>query len=768
MNQLQKFITDAKMSQLFQQYSIGVEKEGHRINPDGSLAQTPHPPRVDGSSQNVYIQRDFAESQLELVTPPITNNHQVVMDWLRAIHEVTNRALDNDEMIWPYSMPPVLPADDQIRVAALDDPEAVDYREYLVGAYGKKLQMISGIHFNFELNDDFIHAYYQAQDPDQARDYKSFKSEFYLALARKFLRYQWVVIYLFGASPYAHDSFYQQASDRFDRPARSLRNSHLGYINKADVDFNYDNLIDYAETLAANVADGRLYAEKEFYSNVRLRGANQAQDLLEKGIRYLEFRNMDIQGDQAYGLSESDIAFMAYFILYLVWLDEDPDMDAVKLGIDLKTQVAEEDPRQETALKEEGLAIAQGMRQMLAAIAAPDQIKDQLERVLARFEDHQLTPAAQIVAKYPDVEAWLQSGLDLAKVAHQDALARPYELGGFADMELSTQIILADAIQYGIRFEIMDRDDQLVRFKLADHIEYVKNGNITSKDSYVTHYLLENKEVTKQILAEAGFPVPHSDAYQSLEAAKAAIALYEDRPIVVKPKSTNMGIGISVFKQGARADQLLPALEEAFKEDTSVMLEDYLPGTEYRFFVLDGKCLAVLLRIPANVVGDGQSSVRQLVAEKNQSPLRGHDHRTPLEFIQLGNLEAITLNQQGYDFDSVIPAGDRVYLRDNSNISTGGDSVDVTDRIHPTYKQIAEEMARALDVQITGLDIMIDDLEQPANSQPDQVNYGLIEANFNPMMMMHVYPAQGPGVRVTTAVLAYLFPEKEFPDSALK
>lgn len=760
MSDLKEFLKQEGMSQLFQHSTIGIEKEGHRVTPAGKLAATPHPQKVDGSQTSFYIQRDFAESQLELVTPPIKNNEKEVMQWLQAIHEVALRSLDEDERIWPSSMPPVLPADDQIQVAALELASDVAYREYLVEAYGKKVQMISGIHYNFQLNPQFIKAYYQASGCVHEMSLITFQSNLYLRLARNFLRYQWILVYLFGAAPLADDSFYNQPADKFSQPIRSIRNSRLGYINKDDVTFNFDTLVSYVDELEQNVRDGRLIAEKEFYSNVRLRGAKQARDLLTSGISYLEFRIFDIQPFEEFGISVDDILFVEYFILYLIWLEEDHDMSDVVEGIQRKQATAEEGVASRSQYYQEGMAMLAGMRSMLTAIEAPGHIQTIVERMVERFEDPHLTPAARIMAQVETPAAWLDWVNDLADLYARNAKATPYALGGFTDMELSTQILMFDAIQQGYQIDILDRTDQLLRLRYRDHHEYIKNGNITSKDPYIGYYLMENKVVTKQILAEGGYAVPQSDTYASLEQVNKVVDLYAHKPIVVKPKSTNMGLGISIFKNGAPAEQLLKAFRLAFAEDDDILVEEFVAGTEYRFFVLNGKVLAVLLRVPANIKGDGEHTIRELVLAKNDNPLRGYNHRSPLEKIALGELEEISLNEQGFNFDSIPTAGEVVYLRENSNISTGGDSVDVTDQVHQSYKNIAAAMAETLGVKITGLDIMIDDISQPASDGEEPTNYGIIEANFNPMMMMHIYPSEGKGIRITRHLLDFLFPEK--------
>lgn len=324
-------------------------------------------------------------------------------------------------------------------------------------------------------------------------------------------------------------------------------------------------------------------------------------------------------------------------------------------------------------------------------------------------------------------------------------------------MELSTQLFLFDAIQKGVEVKVIDEADQFLRLQHQEHIEYVKNANMTSKDSYIVPLIMENKTVTKKILKEAGFRVPNGAEFTSMEEAIKAYPRFAKQAFVIKPKSTNYGLGITIFKDGASLEDYQAGLAIAFSEDASVLVEEFMPGTEYRFFVINGEVQAILLRVPANVVGDGVRTVEELVAEKNLDPLRGTNHRAPLELIQLGELEQLMLKEQGLTVSSV-PAKDKiVYLRENSNISTGGDSIDVTDEFSEDYKQIAVSAVEALGAKISGIDLIIPDKEVDPEKNPTA--YGIIEANFNPAMHMHVYPFAGKGRRLTMNVLQLLYPE---------
>lgn len=261
----------------------------------------------------------------------------------------------------------------------------------------------------------------------------------------------------------------------------------------------------------------------------------------------------------------------------------------------------------------------------------------------------------------------------------------------------------------------------------------------TSLDSYVSVLMMENKVVTKKVLERAGISVPGGYEYTSPEAGMADYRMYAGKPVVIKPKSTNFGLGITILKHNYDETDFKAALQIAFEHDNTVLIEKFIPGREFRIFIINDEVVGILHRVPANVTGDGVLNIGQLIDRKNEDPLRGKGYRTPLEKIRKGREEEVFLKQQGMDFNTVPKEGEVVYLRENSNISTGGDSIDFTDDIDDSYKAIAVEAAKALNVKITGLDMMIQDIHAPAT--PD--NYAIIEMNFNPAIHIHCYPFKG-------------------------
>lgn len=753
---IQQIIKQHHLELLFQQGSFGIEKESQRVHSDGSIVTSLHPKTFGNRRFHPYIQTDFAESQLELVTPPMKKLEDTLR-WLSAIHEVTLRTLPEDELIFPFSMPAGLPPEEHIKVAQLDNQEDVMYREHLVQSYGKYKQMVSGIHYNFQIDPKFIDALFHAQNETQSA--VDFQNKFYLKIAKNFLRYQWILLYLFSATPTVEEKYFRGNSPlKPHQYVRSLRSGKYGYVNDPKIHVSYDSLQEYVETLEHWVKSGDLIAEKEFYSSVRLRGAKKARDLLEKGIQYLEFRLFDLNPFAPYGIELADAKFIHYFILLMAWLDDTVDQEGIKLGKARLAEVAWEDPREQSVYAVEGELVLLEMLKMLEQLNVSDEIKAIVKDKLGQFADPNQTLCAKVVAAIEQVGSYQQLGADIAQSNKAKAFERFYALSAFDNMELSTQALLFDAIQKGLKIEILDERDQFISLQFGEHLEYVKNGNMTSHDSYISPLIMENKVVTKKVLAKAGFNVPQSIEFTDVKSAVENFPLFENRAVVIKPKSTNFGLGISIFQQGVTdRDDFAKAVEIAFREDKEIMVEDYLLGTEYRFFVLGDQTLAVLLRVPANVIGDGVHTVAELVAAKNDHPLRGDGSRTPLKKIALGDIEQLQLKEQGLTVDS-IPAKDQlVQLRANSNISTGGDSIDMTDEMHASYKEIAVGISKAMGAAVCGVDLIIPDLKQPA--EPSLRSWGVIEANFNPMMMMHIFPFSGQSRRLTMNVIKMLFPE---------
>ncbi|GAB6091588.1 bifunctional glutamate--cysteine ligase GshA/glutathione synthetase GshB [Spirochaeta dissipatitropha] len=324
----------------------------------------------------------------------------------------------------------------------------------------------------------------------------------------------------------------------------------------------------------------------------------------------------------------------------------------------------------------------------------------------------------------------------------------------FAQLELSSQLLVREALNRGIHVEILDYQDNIVRLTWDGRTEYVMQATRTSADTYISPLLMNNKAVSKQLLSEAGIRVPAGIMLQETLKTDSEINEFRQADWIIKPNSTNFGIGITRIPEGSSLQDIISAFELAFSHDSQVLVEEYIEGREYRFLVIDGHVRAILNRVPAHVVGDGIHSISELIADKNLDPRRGNGYKLPLEKLKAGEIEAAVLAESGLDFSSIPGPDETVYIRKNSNISTGGDGIDVTDSLHPFYSQIAVRSAETLGARICGVDIIIAEGAELREGDPE--DYAVIELNFNPALHIHDFPTEGENRKVEAYVLDLL------------
>jgi cyanophycin synthetase len=263
-----------------------------------------------------------------------------------------------------------------------------------------------------------------------------------------------------------------------------------------------------------------------------------------------------------------------------------------------------------------------------------------------------------------------------------------------------------------------------------------------------------DKEGTKTILQEAGVPVPRGTTIQYLDELENAIVEVGGYPIVIKPLDGNHGRGITIdidsWQQAAEAY----ALASRESKTRSVIVERFYQGSDHRVLVIDGKVVAVSQRIPAHVIGDGSSTVEQLIEIANSDPRRGEGHDNVLTKITVDKTSLAVLERQGYRLDSVVPAGETAYLRATANLSTGGIAVDRTDDIHPENIWLCQRVAKLIALDIAGIDVVAPDISKPLR----EVDGVIVEVNAAPGFRMHSSPSAGLPRNVAAPVLDMLFP----------
>ncbi|MBU2285961.1 MAG: ATP-grasp domain-containing protein, partial [Gammaproteobacteria bacterium] len=331
-----------------------------------------------------------------------------------------------------------------------------------------------------------------------------------------------------------------------------------------------------------------------------------------------------------------------------------------------------------------------------------------------------------------------------------DALAAIAELRELDESERlgpSTGAIVEAAAARGIPFRRLTRGS-LVQFGWGARQRRIQAAELDST-SGVAESIAQDKELTKQLLNAAGVPVPSGRPVTDVDDAWAA-AHEIGFPVVVKPQDGNQGKGVTVNVTTREQLATAHAAAAAYGE---VMVEKFLPGFDFRLLVVGDKLVAAARRDPPHVIGDGSRTVRQLVDAVNLDPRRGEGHATSLTKIRLDDIAVGRLEAQGLTPTSMPELGQRVVLRNNANLSTGGTATDVTDTVHPEVAARAIDAAQMVGLHICGVDMVCENVVRPLEEQ----HGGVVEVNAAPGLRMHISPSFGRGRAVGEAVMDTLF-----------
>jgi cyanophycin synthetase len=366
----------------------------------------------------------------------------------------------------------------------------------------------------------------------------------------------------------------------------------------------------------------------------------------------------------------------------------------------------------------------------------------------------------QVVVEYSEEEVG-RLALELAQqLCHAAAQDTPFDLDAALtqlrdldeDVRLgpSTASIVQAAVARGVPFRRLT-EGSLVMFGWGSRQRRIQAAEMDST-SAIAESIAQDKELTKRMLDAAGVPVPLGRTVADPDDAWAA-AQEIGLPVVIKPKDGNQGKGVTV--NVTTFEQLAAGFHAAAEFRDEVMVERYLPGHDYRLLVIGNKLVAAARRDPPHVVGDGVHTVRELVEAVNLDPRRGSGHSTSLTKIRFDDIALASLAKQGYVADSVPPNGQRVTLRNNANLSTGGSATDVTDDVHPEVAARAIAAAHMVGLDICGVDLVCDSVLKPIEEQGG----GIVEVNAAPGLRMHLSPSFGKGRAVGEAIISSMFAE---------
>lgn len=451
----------------------GIEKESLRVASDGALSMTEHPPGLGSALTNQFITTDFSEALLEFVTPAFETTWEA-LHCVCDIHQFTYSKL-GDEMLWPASMPCRIPEDDKIPLARYGTSNVGQmktiYRRGLGHRYGRQMQTIAGVHFNYSVPKNFWLAYRDILG--ETTDVDEFRSEHYLGLIRNFQRLGWIVLYLFGASPALCKSFaggnaasMQSFDDEtyFQPFGTSLRMSDLGYSNQnqSRINISLNSLDEYVRDLGKAIetpepsyeeigikVDGRyrqlnanlLQIENEFYSPVRPKRVAESGEMptaaLERGgIEYVEIRSLDINLFDPCGINQNTMRFMEALLIYCL-LSDSPKLDEEEIReiAENQTQTAKHGRDPELRLSRNGNAtsVRDWSNEILDGVLAVaqeidrhddnDSYSEAVRLMRSLVDEPEATPSARIITELKSAKTgFFRFALAMAE-SHRDYFA---------------------------------------------------------------------------------------------------------------------------------------------------------------------------------------------------------------------------------------------------------------------------------------------------------------------------------------------------------
>ena len=333
----------------------------------------------------------------------------------------------------------------------------------------------------------------------------------------------------------------------------------------------------------------------------------------------------------------------------------------------------------------------------------------------------------------------------------EDDIQRMRELRESERLGPSTGSIVLEAQSRGIPWIRLNKYS-LVQLGYGANQKRIQ-ATVTSETSSIGVELACDKEDTKYLLEQAEVEVPRGDII-SREGSLEDACRYVGYPLVIKPIDGNHGRGITVDINSY--EDALEAFKVAKEVSRRVIVEKYITGEDYRLLVINNIFVAAAKRTPAHVVGDGKSTIEELVEEVNKDPRRGYGHEKVLTAITINDLTKTIITDAGYTVDSVLKEGEQLILKDTANLSTGGTAEDVTDIIHPANVSMAERISKIIDLDICGIDVMTSDISQPLSDTSGAV----LEVNAGPGFRMHLAPTTGLPRNVAAPVVDKLFPQK--------
>lgn len=376
-------------------FTMGLEIEMQRVDETGQLSQETYPAAAGDEKTNPWITNDFLETMSEVVTPPAAHALDA-MHYLYSINTALRTALSPGELLWPLSMPPRLPKDkSQIPLAKMGPKKEAYLKEWLK-RHGFSEGTPCGAHVNLSIDP---HVFNLVADnmSDRFSSHIDLQNYLYAKIAQGFLRYRWVITYLFGASPIAEANYFEKGEGP-SSPIRSIRQSSHGFGNKFTGD--YTSVQRYVDRIEKGVKEGKLISDYEFHGAVRFKGNTNLRELPKTGVSYLELRMLDLDPSSSVGIRTNTLRFFRLLASYFIMspgLHPEEVNRVIARADEMNEEVSEEHPNDVSKYQASARAFLNSLEMYANKIQLGPEYQEELDDLLDRVENPLTTPSAKLI-----------------------------------------------------------------------------------------------------------------------------------------------------------------------------------------------------------------------------------------------------------------------------------------------------------------------------------------------------------------------------------
>ena len=503
--------------------------------------------------------------------------------------------------------------------------------------------------------------------------YLDFRNQLYLKVAQQLIAHQWFVEYLFGANPYAFASGQKEGQIAPKRNCSAVL---------SELELSQLNQVDY-RSVDAYLATSKQLTCQDW---VRL-GCTKLTEAKQNGILYLEIYTANYDDQQRSAIGKDYLKLLEVMIGYFLMtpgLNND-DLNQVLSQSRQQTQViVSQSPYTKNQAIHTSLHLLEELNRFATDFAYPEWQAVYL-KLKQRINDPQETPAAKL----------LRQPSSILEFGKQQALKWQQELSPVTKkLDLNSQKLLQAAILKGLSYRILLASAGILQ--IGERV--IVKGIQTEKNSAAYQHLLQYKQQAKDLAQQAGFYTLQSWEINNMQQAHQLYSQIKQRAVVVKSALANEQQAAQVFRLGPSKAAFIEAVSRLHKKKQPVLVEQVVSGSTYRALIAEGQVVSIVEKIPANVVGDGRSTLQQLLAKKQ---------------LILDEIEMATLKSQGIEFDEVISRGIQVLLRYDASSSTNAQYLEVLEEIDQSYLLRIAKLAKCLHLNDGGIDVILPNLYQP-------------------------------------------------------